>query len=281
MQANIDYLLVGHITIDIVPNGRALGGTVSYAAPIAHAMGHRVGIMTSCAVGENLVAPLLEYTDLAIIGAQESTTFENIYNDGGRVQYVHELAKPIRYDDIPVGWTTAPLVQFSPLVEEINPMMAHQFPNSTVLLTLQGMLRKWGDDGRVYFKRWLDPEALKAIDIVVFSRQDIMEAPELEEEFAQVAQHLVVTNGDQGGIYYHNGVAHPYEAYPVEEIEPTGAGDVFATALLGSLLALDRDIPKAIQVAARLAALSVTRTNSQKAVLPEEVAQAIESVKGQ
>ena len=44
----IDYLIIGHITQDITPNGLVIGGTASYAGLTAKAFGIRVGIVTSC-----------------------------------------------------------------------------------------------------------------------------------------------------------------------------------------------------------------------------------------
>ena len=72
---NIDYLLIGHLTADIVKDGRLLGGTVSYAAPIAHLFGHRVGLLSSAAVGENLHEPLLDVADVSLRLAKATTTF--------------------------------------------------------------------------------------------------------------------------------------------------------------------------------------------------------------
>ncbi len=46
--APVDYLIIGHITQDITPNGLVLGGTASYAGLTARSFGIRVGIVTSC-----------------------------------------------------------------------------------------------------------------------------------------------------------------------------------------------------------------------------------------
>ncbi len=34
----VDYLLIGHVAVDLTPSGKQLGGTVSYAALTAKAM---------------------------------------------------------------------------------------------------------------------------------------------------------------------------------------------------------------------------------------------------
>ena len=272
----IDYLLIGHITADIKRGGRVLGGTVSYAAPVARAFGHRVGIVTSAAACEPLLAQLIPYAEISIRVTDETTTFENIYEQGTRIQYVHELAASLEHDAIPVGFMSAPLVHLAPLVEEVDPNIARHFPDATVLLTPQGWMRRWDKDGRVFFKRWFDEDVLQSVDMVVFSKQDIADAPELELEFAGAVEHLLVTNGEHGGTYYHNGEPYPYAPHNVKELEPTGAGDVFATALLSSLPLLQNDVHRAVTVAARLAAISVTRASSLDSVHPDEVAEALD-----
>jgi hypothetical protein len=275
----IDYLLIGHVTADLIPGGRVLGGTVSYAAPIVHAFNHRLGMLTSAAASEPLIDPLREYADVSVRLAAATTTFENIYRDGGRTQYVHSHAEPLSYASIPNGWLDAPLVHLAPLVNEVDPTIASQFPDATVLLTPQGYMRQWGSDGKVNFKYWLDQDMLRAVDILVCSRQDIADAPELEYKFGDYVDHVIVTNGDQGGMYYHDGIAEPYAAYPVVETDPTGAGDVFAAALLSSMLFFDRDLRAAIKVAARLAAISVTRMGANPAFTDEDIQSALDSAR--
>ncbi|MBI5669203.1 MAG: hypothetical protein HZC41_14455 [Chloroflexi bacterium] len=275
-----DYLLIGHITADLTPSGRQLGGTVSYAARAVSAFGLRVGALTSAAPDEPLLDEIRPYIhDLKVLPAAATSTFENIYEPAGRVQYVRGVAAPIGVDDIPPGWLNAPLVHLAPLTGEVDPRIADCFKQSTVMLTLQGWLRRWDSSGRVSFKRWFDPAVLQAIDIVVFSEEDIREAPELEGEFARAVKHLFVTRAERGGTYYQQGEAIPFTTPQVQQVHPTGAGDVFASALLASLLRLDGDLWRAAQVAARLAALSVTRVGLDSAPTPAEVEQALAEVK--
>jgi hypothetical protein len=277
----IDYLLIGHVTADLLATGRRLGGTVSYAAPVAQAFGRRVAILTSAAACEPLLTQLMPYAEITLRVAEETTTFENIYDaQGNRTQYVHEFAAPLVYSAIPLGWLGAPLVHFAPLVDEVDLSMARHFRGSTVMLTLQGLLRQWDASGRVRFKRWWDEDVLRAVDVVVFSKPDIIEAPEIEAEFAQVVKHLIVTDSANGGTYYHNGTPTTYSATPVDEIDPTGAGDVFAASLLASLPHQRKGgIRAAIHTAAYMAAMSVTRggTATTQAITPDEVQQALQA----
>lgn len=272
----MNYLLIGHSTADLVADERILGGTVSYAAHVAHRFEHDVRILTSAAKNEPLFAPLYEFANLHLIPAEHTTTFSNIYTDEGRTQYVHHTASNLTYEMLPQEWHKTELVHLAPLVNETDKSIAAKFPNATVLLTPQGYLRKWGEDGRVYFKRFLDADILETIDILVLSKQDIWEAPDLEYEFPKYTEHVVVTNGKEGGTYYHNGEAIPYTAYKVAEIDPTGAGDVFAASLLSSLPLLNYNMLAAIDVAAKMAAYTVTAKGASPTFTREDIQNAIQ-----
>ena len=270
-----DYLLIGHITADLTPSGRVAGGTVSYAARTAAAFGLRVGILTSAAVDEPLLDELAPFAEIISIPAKETTTFENIYEPTGRKQFVRGIAAPIGLDDIPAHFLQAPLVHLAPIAGEGDPEITHLFKDATVLLTLQGWLRRIEGDGRVRFKRWFDADVLKSMNVVVFSEEDIVEAPDMEQSFAQSVSHLFVTRAERGGTYYREGAPQSYSTPQVELIHPTGAGDVFAASLLASLPALNYDFVAATLVAARLGAGAVTRFGLEGAPTPEEVQAAL------
>jgi sugar/nucleoside kinase (ribokinase family) len=150
-------------------------------------------------------------------------------------------------------------VHLGPIAAETDPSLGALFPQARVLMTLQGCLRQWGEDGRVHFRRWLDRDALRHIDIVVFSEEDIIEAPQLEDEYASAVRHLIVTRAERGGSLYIDGVRQEYPTPQVTLVHPTGAGDIFAAALLSALDRVAGDYLKACRVAAYLAAQSVTR----------------------
>jgi sugar/nucleoside kinase (ribokinase family) len=271
-----DYLLIGHLTADLTPSGRLLGGTVSYASRVVNAFGLKAGMLTSAAPGEPLLSQLQPYVaEKIILPAESTSTFENIYTSTGRIQYIRRVASKISSVDIPSAWLSSPLVHLAPLTDEVDPQIAHQFKDALVMLTLQGWLRRWDADGRVRFKSWFDSDVLKDIDIVVFSEEDIAEAPELEAQFAGAVKHLFVTRAEHGGTYYHEGRPTSYSTPQVNLVHPTGAGDVFAAALLCALHETDGDFSVATQVAAHLAAISVTRVGLDSAPTPEEVQQAL------
>lgn len=276
-MTTVDYVLVGPITADLVPGGRLLGGTVSYAAPVAQALGQRVGLLTSVSHNEPLLASLLPHAEVVVRAAEHTTTFENVYEGQQRTQYIHHTAHKMTPDFLPQAWRDAPLVHLAPLANDVDPSFVEHFEKATILLTPQGYLRKWGDDKRVHFKRWLNRDMLRAVDIVVMSVQDIEASPDLAEDFIGLVPHFILTDGANGGSYYHHGVKAHYDAYPVHETDPTGAGDVFAAGLLASLPHTERDIQAAIRVAAHLAAISVTNKGAGANFTPSDIENALKS----
>lgn len=272
-MSEIDVLLIGHMTVDLVAEGRMLGGTVSYAAPTYAAFGRRVGILTSAASDEPLLEHLQAHGEVVALPGEHSLTYENVYNKSGRQQFVRATASPITFDDVPNEWKSAPCVHLGPLAAEINPLdMARGFPRATIMLTLQGMLRRWSADGLVRFRRWFDEEALRLISIVVYSEEDVHQFPQLTKEFRRICQHVVVTNGRSGGTYYHAGDSIHYDSISVAPLDLTGAGDVFAASLLGSLPAVGGDVANAVRLAGKLAAYSVTRAGLDSAPTQAEIA---------
>lgn len=266
-----DYVLVGHITADLTPNGRVAGGTVSYAARTASAFGWRVAIVTSTKADEPLLETLTPYADIHVVPADDTTTFENIYGPAGRTQYIRARANTLRAEDIPTELRGAPMVHLGPIADEDSAEIASVFPNATVLATLQGWMRQWTNEGVVSYKPLRDEAVLKHIDIAVFSEEDIGRAREEEAWISKRVRHTFVTRAERGGSYYHDGVEDSYTTPEVTVIEPTGAGDVFAASLLSSLPLVSFDMRKATQIAAVLAANSVTRPSLLGTPSREEV----------
>ncbi len=272
-----DYILIGHLTADLTPTGRMLGGTVSYAARVIKAFGMSVGVLTSAAAQEPLLDQLSPYVDeMVIVPAESTSTFENIYGPTGRTQYIRGVAAKLTASAVPANWLHAPLVHLAPLTDEVDPAIASHFQTGTLLLTLQGWLRWWTDDGRVRFKPYFNADVLKEIDWVVFSEEDIADAPELETQYRDAVDNLVITRAERGGCYYHNGVHSTYTTPQVELVHPTGAGDVFAASLLAALHRTGRDVTASLKIAAHLAAISVTRLGLDSAPTADEVRSVME-----
>jgi len=273
-----DYLLIGHITHDVTPEGPRLGGTVSYGAHTAAAFGIRVGILTSARPDEPLLRDLPDGVMVVNIPAEHTTTFENIYGPEGRTQYLHHRAATLTPAMLPERWRAARLVHIAPLCWEADPAFFSHFPHSPICVTPQGYMRHREPDGLIRPIPWADaPRLLPQTHLTVMSEEDIAYDPSLEHTFAGLAPLLVVTRAERGGALYRDGARREYRAFPVAAVNPTGAGDVFATALHIALHRLG-DLDRALTVAAYLAGQSVTREGFDSAPLPTEVSAAWEMV---
>jgi sugar/nucleoside kinase (ribokinase family) len=270
-----DYLLIGHISHDVTPDGPRLGGTVSYASFTAVAFGLRVAILTSSAPGEPLLRTLPPQAMVVRVPSEHTTTFENRYHGNVRTQYLYHRAATLFPDDVPLAWRQARLIHLGPIAYEVDSALAGAFNGHPICVTPQGWMRLREPDGRVRAIPWDDAaRVLPQTRLTVLSEEDIHHDPGLEAVFAQLSPILVVTRAERGGTIYENGVRREFTTTPIQPVDPTGAGDVFATVLH---IALDRlgDLDRAIYVAARLAGQSVRRVGFAGAPTPEEVAEVL------
>jgi sugar/nucleoside kinase (ribokinase family) len=254
----VDYLAVGHVAVDVTPAGMQLGGTVSFAALTARALGMRVGIVTSHA-GE---APLQALSGIPIVNipAQHSTTFENVKTTDGRRQTLHHRAASILLDHIPRAWRSASIIHLAPIARELDPLLPQELSASFLGITPQGWMRAWDAQGQVTACAWEDNEvALRNAAAVVMSVEDVRRDLEVVEEMAHHTRVLCLTEGEAGAVLYWNSDRRRFRPTAVEEVDATGAGDIFAAAFFVRLYST-RDPWEAARFATQLAARSVTRT---------------------
>lgn len=265
----IDYLMLGHITIDKTPEGPRLGGTTTFSSLMARALGLRVGIVTSWGT-EVALGPL---ADIPIINlpAEHSTTFENITTSEGRIQTLFHVANTINLNLIPEEWLNASIVHLGPIAQEVEPTIVRHLSNSLIATTPQGWLRTWDKDGSVVPTEW--PEAsfvLSNVGAAVISIEDLGFDESRIEEMATACRVLAVTEHSDGVRLFWNGDVRRFRPPIVTEIDTNGAGDIFATAFFFRMYTT-RDPWEAARFATQLAAISVTRSGLQGIPTPEEI----------
>lgn len=272
----IDYLLIGHVTQDIVPEGFALGGTVSYAALTARSFGKRVGIITACTA--NLPLPELEGITVLRKHSAANSTFENINTPQGRIQYIRAVADKISAADVPVLWRNTPIVHLGPVAAELEADLAEAFPHSLLGITPQGWLRAWDEHGHVSFTDWPGAaDVLKHANVVVLSLEDVRGSEDVIQEYASDVPVFVVTEGAKGARVYWNGDVR-YVRPPLEnELDPVGAGDIFASSFFIRYNDT-RDPWESARVATLLAAKSVTRLKLAGVPSADEVHSALAEI---
>lgn len=255
--SNIDYLTVGHVCQDVTPAGLVPGGTAMYSARVAQALGCRTAVLTSIGPGFEL-EPVLPDIAVECVPAGQTTTFENVYTPSGRQQTVHAVAKTMTAEDVPETWQRASIVHLGPIVHEIDDGMIRIFSNSLVGVTPQGWFRRWGEDGRVTVRDW--PGAAEVLTLgaaVILSPEDLPHEG-LLDEIREMAPIVVLTQQAGGCKVFHRDEMREVPAPAVEEVNPTGAGDVFAAAFFVRLYQTKGNPWEAAEFANRMAAHSVS-----------------------
>jgi sugar/nucleoside kinase (ribokinase family) len=228
----VRYLIVGHVAKDLTPRGPRLGGTAAYSALTARALGYAPGLVT--AYDNNIDLTPLAGLACAGVASASSTTFENIYSPAGRKQYLRARALPLTLAAVPVAWRTVPIIHIGPIAGEVPADLVNALAGDGqfVGLTPQGWMRRWDDEGQVWPASW--PEALTLLPLVtatVTSLEDLQGDWDTAQRWAAVAQTLVITEGAHGCTVFARGQAAQHLPAPaVNEVDPTGAGDVFAAA---------------------------------------------------
>jgi hypothetical protein len=168
-----------------------------------------------------------------LLPSQISTTFSNIYRNGVRTQIVEARAGPIQPADLAPAWASVRVVLLGPLVQELPEAWADTFPGSIMGVTPQGWMRTWDSQGHIGPARWANAGPfLRRAEVVILSREDVGGDDGYISELAEQTRLLLVTDGYHGATIYHGGASYFVPARPTHEVDPTGAGDVFATAFL-------------------------------------------------
>ena len=228
------YVVVGHLAQDVAPGGYTPGGTALYATLAARRLGLSVGVLTS--VPPDVDLAVLEGAQLSVVPAEHATIFDNRYGPDGRVQFLYGRAAPLGPADVPAAWRAAPILHLGPIAHEVDPTIAAVFPQALTVATPQGWLRRWDgrpEDGGA--RIWPLPHAhivdrLPPLDVVVLSEEDVAGDEGAVAAYRARVRIVVLTRGTRGAtVYAGDGVLH-VPAFPAREVDPTGAGDVFAAA---------------------------------------------------
>jgi 1D-myo-inositol 3-kinase len=255
--SELDMLIIGPATRDLLPEGGwRLGGTALYAALAASRLGLRAGVVTRGPA--EVVEALRAAVPGALISAQvsgEATTFENVYDaDGSRRQYLRGRSDMLTAVDVPAAWQRTNHVLLAPLAWDVEPTIVEVFPRQArIAATPQGWLRRWDETGCVVSDTWADAAAvLPRIEALIVSEEDLASgdivrarvalAPDERTDWLERDPQLtawraagtlvVVTQGGRGATLFTASGYERFAAFAVPAVDPTGAGDVFAVALL-------------------------------------------------
>lgn len=252
-----DFVAIGHVTLDRFGDVVRPGGAALYAAVTAHRLGLSAGIVTSHA--DDFPLDLIpSRIEVVSVPADTTTTFEYTFAGDQRTMRVPATARPLGAADVPEDWRAAPLVLLAPVVGEVDPDgAATAFANPTVASAAQGWLRALGRDGAVQPAPWTPSDVLlDRLQAIFVSTEDMADRVAAAVDWFQRVPLGLLTAGAAGALLYVNGERYEVPARPAIEVDPTGAGDVFAATFL-IRYHFDGDPWEAAAAAACAAALSV------------------------
>jgi len=242
-RPGLRYLVCGNVTLDRRAGGLFVpGGSAFYSSRTAAGLGATVRVAT--AAGPDFDPAVLGDVALEIRAAEATTVFENVHEPGGRrrprvLASAGPNAPMVNGAGRPAGaWRTADVLHLAPILNEVTPREWVEAVRAPVVgLGLQGMLRRVGTDGDVHQPRWTpQPGSLDGVGTVFLGEDELVGQDDLVGRLVAAGVPLVVLTRAAHGCEIHAGprIAR-VGAYPTHEVDPTGAGDVFAAAFLLAL----------------------------------------------
>ena len=252
------YVLAGTFTKDVLPEGGyTLGGTVFYSGVQARRLGADVTVISTAEADIDLSA-VEAGTVIHLQASPESTTFENIYDEGGnRVQNLRAKASPLNPATAPKLHAPADILHLGPLIDEVPIDYYTAYPQAKLGITPQGWMRRIDADGRVHPRIWDEADQLLPDAwAVVFSEEDVGYDEDEIRRLANLCPVTVCTRNISAATLFVNGQRTEVPVHPSKIVDPTGAGDVFAAAFFVWLHESD-DPYKAVQFAHIAAGASI------------------------
>ena len=179
---------------------------------------------------------------------------------------------------IPEAWQSAKIIHLAPVAVEIDINVGRLFPEAAVCLSLQGWLRDWDDDGLVYPIKFPDPGQHFEENTAAFvSDEDLAYDSSQIKRLRNYFPVFGHTKGYAGADIFVKSNSISFPATSVEEIDPTGAGDIFAAAFMIYYYLRNKTLFDSTSLSTALASLSVTRPGVEGIPTREEI-QGIEEV---
>ena len=227
----MQFVIIGHLTRDIVPGGYTIGGTAAYSGITACRMGAEVTLLTR-AHPSDAQHPSLAGIEIINLPSDHTSTFHNVYHNDIRTQHVRVVAEPILASDVPKHLHDVDVTLLAPLVQEVDPAMIPKMMG-LVASTPQGWLREWDAMGRIKAVPWYSAgRVLPFLDAIIFSDADLIGDLSILPTILETVPVVAITKAAAGCILYVDGKRHKIPTRPAHEVDPTGAGDTFAAAFL-------------------------------------------------
>jgi sugar/nucleoside kinase (ribokinase family) len=221
------------VTWDKRPEGDVAGGSVTYATATARKLGWEAAALTTCGADFD---PSRDLPGVPVFLQRSAATtrFVNVYGpEGVRHQVLLSRAGQVDVGPLPDEWRRPDALLLAPLAGEIEGALAPSFEAEAVGAVAQGWVRDFAPDGSVSPREWRDPgAALAGVHVLFVSQHDLPQGGLQPRDFLTWVPMVAVTRGWRGAVLHTRDATHEVPGLPRPEVDPTGAGDVFATAFL-------------------------------------------------
>jgi len=226
-------LAVGHVCWDRLQGQTELGGSVAYATLTARKLGWEAAALTAAGPDFEPERDLPGVTVFLSRG-DATTRFVNTYGGGGaRTQILSSRAADVPLSIVPEEWRRPDVLLLGGLAGEIQGSAALSFEAGVVGANAQGWVRAFGPGGEVTPMPWEKPEQnLAGVHALFLSEHDIPGAMSRARELLTYVPMIAVTAGWRGLALMTREGVEQVPGLPRQEVDPTGAGDVFATSFL-------------------------------------------------
>ena len=232
--------VVGLVSLDRVDGGLPrLGGAPVYAARSLRLLGHPAVVATKLADEDR---PRLAVLGVPVVARTAGRTIGfRIENDGERRRMeIDQLGEPWSEAEAR-GWLGEALTGCDWV--HAGALTRADFPTATLAVLARG--RGVSLDGQALVRRAAvgelaldpeyDPELLHHVDVLKLAREEL-EALGLELTERSLGslgvREVLVTLGGDGAVVYADGLAEHIPTFPLEGVDPTGAGDSWTAAYL-------------------------------------------------
>lgn len=221
------------MTWDKRPEGDVAGGSVTYATATARKLGWEAAALTTCGADFDETRAL-PGVPVFLQRSSATTRFVNVYGpEGVRHQVLLSRAGQVDVGPLPDEWRGPEALLLAPLAGEIEGALAPSFEAEAVGAVAQGWVREFAPDGAVTPREWRDPgAALAGVHVLFVSQHDLPQGGLQPRDFLTWVPLVAVTRGWRGAVLHTRDATHEVPGLPRPEVDPTGAGDVFATAFL-------------------------------------------------
>jgi 1D-myo-inositol 3-kinase len=224
-------LVLGHVTRDRFGAAQRVGGAAAFAAQAAVLLGIDTALVTVAPPRAPELDALRELPGLQVAVADSEciTTFGHEFVAERRQLSLLECARALVWEDIPAAWRAPELLYAGPVAGECGEALLDRFPSTYGIGCIQGWLRdpvvgrlvrprRLSDDCRI-------PSVLRAVS---FSASDHPGAGVIARKLAVGGVAVAVTRGRRGArVSWGQHQVH-VPAAAANQVDPTGAGDVFA-----------------------------------------------------